>query len=881
MIQEREVVPLKNNNGAAIRRLSSRSIKNNRIRNFFAICAIALTAMLFTAVFSLFASIIQTSQESTMREVGTRAHAGLKSADMQQYGKISADPLVKKSNYNIYIGLAKNIQSRQAEIRFMPFEDALADYFITLQEGRLPQAEDEVIVDTHIMDEQKLPYALGGKVRLAFTFMGEPFDQEFTVCGYYKGDSISHASEVFVSEPFWQKVRKSRTEADFRAWGEEHPEDEGTGLLDVQLFFVNVSRLEEKVRQVIQNAGYEPGTELDYGVNWAYMANRLESVDAFSYVIVGGALAVILLTGYLIIYNIFQISIMGDIRFYGLLKTIGTTKKQLRRLIARQVLLLSAIGIPAGLLLGYAVGILGAPLIGRLSYNNADLDISPEFHPGIFLFGAAFSVVTVYLSCRKPGKIAGSVSPIEAVKYTEADIKSSAKKRKRRSFHPVTMALANLGRSKRKTGVVIATISLSIILLTIVMTGVGSFQIDQFLEARIAGDMMIGGADVFQSAAYKNSLALDETYAEFAEAQPGITSTEEMWLGNGKWLKVDEKGKQGLQRLDQEGKLNREYGMDPLEQDVYGGYFYGYTDGLFRNMKVLEGTLDVGKFQNGDYIILKCFYGNEVLGLADSLYHPGDKVTVKSMTKDSVAQEVKDEAGEVVDITYDHLAEKEYEVMAIVEYPHSMDLGRYSPNGMDAVLPLKEFQDSESQNSFCFAKSYRVREENQKEFEAALKDYTENIDPMMGCASKQQMADEFSGMVNGISVIGITLSGVIAFIGILNFVNAVFTGIISRKREFAMLESIGMTAGQLRGVIVCEGIAYVVIAGMISLFAGSLLAYVVLHALNQVILFFEYQFQILPFLIMFPILLAVAAVTPVLSFWRMRKESVVERIREA
>ena len=107
MIPEQEVFPLKNNNRTAIRRLSSRSLKNNSIRNLFAICAIILTSMLFTAVFSLFSGIIQASEENTMREVGTRAHAGLKNATMQQYEQAAADPSVKKCNYNIFIGFAE------------------------------------------------------------------------------------------------------------------------------------------------------------------------------------------------------------------------------------------------------------------------------------------------------------------------------------------------------------------------------------------------------------------------------------------------------------------------------------------------------------------------------------------------------------------------------------------------------------------------------------------------------------------------------------------------------------------------------------------------------------------------------------------------------
>ena len=113
---------MRNNNGAAIRRLSGRSLKNNRMRNLFAMLAIVLTGVLFTAVFSLVSGIMQVSQEDTMREVGGRFHAGLKEATQEQYEKVITDPLIKDYSYNIFIGRADNIVKRQAELRYLPEE---------------------------------------------------------------------------------------------------------------------------------------------------------------------------------------------------------------------------------------------------------------------------------------------------------------------------------------------------------------------------------------------------------------------------------------------------------------------------------------------------------------------------------------------------------------------------------------------------------------------------------------------------------------------------------------------------------------------------------------------------------------------------------------
>ena len=97
-----------------------------------------------------------------------------------------------------------------------------------------------------------------------------------------------------------------------------------------------------------------------------------------------GVLALILLTGYLIIYNVFQISVAGDIRFYGLLKTIGTTPRQLRRILRNQALLLAAAGIPVGLLLGWLAGCALAPVVVR---NLDSVSVVASANPWIFVGG--------------------------------------------------------------------------------------------------------------------------------------------------------------------------------------------------------------------------------------------------------------------------------------------------------------------------------------------------------------------------------------------------------------------------------------------------------------------------------------------------------------
>ncbi len=122
---------------------------------------------------------------------------------------------------------------------------------------------------------------------------------------------------------------------------------------------------------------------------------------------VAAGLLLILLTGYLIIYNIFRISVIRDIRYYGLLKTVGTTGRQVKRILRRQALWMACMGIPSGMILGFFVGKALVPkLIEQTTYEDGAVAVSAN--PLIFIGAALFSFVTVLISIRKPAKIAAS-----------------------------------------------------------------------------------------------------------------------------------------------------------------------------------------------------------------------------------------------------------------------------------------------------------------------------------------------------------------------------------------------------------------------------------------------------------------------------------------
>lgn len=873
---------MKNNNGKAVRRLSARSLRSNRLRNLFAVAAIALTCMMFTALSSMGIGMMQVTQEQTMREVGTRCHAGLKEATKEQMEKITADPRIIGYNWNILIGFAENIRHRQSEIRCPKDEETLYDSFIELVQGSLPQTADELIADTIVLDELGVGYEIGASVPLTFTFMGRNYEKTFTLSGWYRGDEIAHASQLYVSEAFWEELRAGRSDEDFIAWDQEHPEAQGAGLYSVGLWFQDSNRIEETVQSVIGDAGYEPGEELGYGVNWAYMSNRVSELDISSVALLVTGLMIVLLTGYLIIYNIFQISVVGDIRFYGLLKTIGMTGRQIRRLIRRQALILSAVGIPVGLAAGIIAGKVLLPFSMRFM-SMGGMKIELHFEPLMLVFGTVFSLITVLTGCRKPAKIAGKVSPVEAVRYSEGGVKRRKEKRSTNGAKVWRMALANLGRNRKRTVFVVLSLSLSITMLCVVLTFSDSFRIEMYLGERLIGDIIVGTTG-YTDGVISGDYEIDPKMTETLDAQQGITSRYEMWASTfAKTVALDEETFEEFSRLYEEGVLdaqdeNHAYAIEQVLQNrEIDTDVYAYDTGLLEHLEVLEGTPDFERFEQGGYIMLSPMTGtNQEV----SLYKPGDKVTIRSVTENTQFEEIKDDRGEVIEYRpVGGIEEKEYEVMAIVDAPSCMDKGYHSMCGVEMIFPKSELSASRA-NGYCFAVSYAVEQEALEKFTEVTEHYTKNENLLMGYRSKQKLVQEFSGMKNVVSMLGASMCIVITVIGVLNFVNSIFTGIIARKREFAILCSIGMTGKQLKRMLVLEGVYYVLVSGAAGIVVGSLAAWGILYALNQVILFFSYRYNGWAFVIMLPLFFVIAVGAPVLMYKRIGKESIVERLRD-
>jgi len=162
-----------------------------------------------------------------------------------------------------------------------------------------------------------------------------------------------------------------------------------------------------------------------------------------------------------------------------------------------------------------------------------------------------------------------------------------------------------------------------------------------------------------------------------------------------------------------------------------------------------------------------------------------------------------------------------------------------------------------------------------------LIDYTQNQDPTLNYESKATYAAEFEGFRNMFLMLGGALSFIVGLVGILNFFNAILTGILTRRREFAMLQSIGMTGKQLKTMLVFEGLLYalgsIVLSLLLTVLAGPLLS----RVLEGMFWFYSYRLTVTPILILLPVFVLLGTALPLLSYRGVAKQTIVERLREA
>lgn len=883
---------MKVSNRRCVRHLAWKSLLASRTRNLIAIVAIALTTMLFTSLFTIALSINEGFQQSNFRQVGGFSHGGFKYMTQAQFNELKDDPLISQWGERRYLGMPTETPFNKSHVE-VSFADANEAHWMFCDpvEGSLPQeGTDQAATDTHVLELLGIKPEIGAEFTLTFDVDGHETTQTFTLCGWWEYDEAIVANHVLIPE---SRVNEVLAEVGVDP---DNPDDGMTGRWNLDVMLKSGSRhIEQDLNQILENHGYQSENAgdnyIDTGVNWGYTGARMSDlVDPMTVIAIVAVVLLIIFTGYLIIYNVFQISVAGDIRFYGLLKTIGTTPRQLRRIIRLQALALSAAGIPIGLIIGWFIGGQLTPVI------VAQLDgIVPmtSVSPWIFVIAAAFALLTVLISCRKPGRMAARVSPVEAVRYTEGGSeKTRAKGRKARKVSPFTMAWANLGRSKGKTVVTVLSLSLAVVLLTVTVNFAGGFDMDKYVSNFTASDFIVANAGKFQtSTVFSDEQALPQSAIDAINAQGGITDSGVVYgqtfgaleYVTEDWFRQNKERFYTPEQLDNLIRLT-DRNEDGLLADRI--QLSGMSNFALDHLTVLEGDLSA-LYEPGSRAIA-AVYAEDDYGNADLDSHwarLGDTVTVRYVEE---SEYYDPDTGEVWASLEDvpdganwverpvQYRDVDYTVAALVAVPSALSYRYYGSD--EFILNDQTFvQDSGTDSVMYYA--FDTTDEANAAMESFLADYTENVNPELDYESKATYAGEFESMRSMFLLLGGALSFIVGLVGVLNFFNAILTGIIARQRELAVLQAVGMTGRQLRAMLIWEGLLYALGAAGLALILTLTLGPIAFQAVEGLFWFFTYHLNLTPFLFIIPLFALLGVCIPVLTGHAMAKRTVVERLR--
>ncbi len=877
-------------NRKCIRRLSLKSMQASKIRNLIAILAIALTTILFTSLFTVALSINRSIQEANFRQCGGWSHGTFKYLTEEQYHELKTDPLIKQYGLRRFVGmpLKSPFHKSHVEIGYSDVNQANWMYCNPV-EGRLPkEGTNEAATDTRVLKLLNVEPVLGNEFTLTFDVDGTEITKTFTLSGWWDYDEAIVANHVLIPHSRAQEIY------DQTGIGTGIGKDGMTGSWNLDVMLGSSLHIEQDLIKILSKHGFQEesaskgSNDIPIGVNWGYTGAQLaDKLDPTTAAAIVGLLLIIIFTGYLIIYNIFQISVSNDIRFYGLLKTIGATGRQLRRMIRQQALVLSLLGIPLGLLSGYGIGVKLTPIVQ--SQLNVTQDIVSA-SPTIFIGSALFSLITVLISCRRPGKMAARVSPVEAVRYTEATGTKKAKRSPSSGSSLHYMAWANLSRSRSKTTVTVISLSLAILLLNMTVTFTNGFDLDKYLVDMVS-DFIIADAGHFQTGNLWNGAdALPEDIISATELQPGFEAGGRVY---GEVSAVQEFVTEDYYRTRM-GRWNDiptlDYLVSSMEQNEAGlladrAQLYGMEEYAVDKLHVLQGDLSKLHEPGGRYVAAVYStddYGNPVM--TSHWAKLGDSITLRYIEEyeyyDPGTGEILD-PGNIQDNqpfftrakTYKDV---EYEVVALVSIPRTLSYRYYGDD--EFILNDQTFIKDTGTNSIMYY-ACDVNDENTAVMEEFLSELTTNQMPELDYESKATYAEEFTAFRHMFLMLGAVLSFIIGLVGVLNFLNAILTGIITRRREFAMLQSIGMTGRQLKTMLIYEGLYYALGAVLVSLLLSLASAPLLSGSLGSMFWFVTYRFTIWPVFLVAPIFALLGIILPLTVYRSVSRHSIVERLR--
>lgn len=837
---------LKNNNQPVIKRIAKTNLKSNFRRSITMILAVLLSSFLLFSVFTVGLTYLKMNKLQNIRLNGADFDAVLYGVTEEQQTILNNDENVKQFGILTVAGAVRETETDKIPGVGLLYADAvLWDDMMsptrTFLQGKYPTNENEIMVTEEALKKCGFENKkTGDEITFVYEIKEKRQEKTFQISGIWGGFGI--VDNFFVSKAFCEQegieeLYNSRCDISFeKRWMSE----------EEQQAFIDKMELGKSQRLFYV---YEFGNAAE--IFWG----------------IAGIVVVTCLSAYLLIYNIMYLSVAGNIRYYGLLQTIGMTGKQIRSLIKKQMICIGGIGISLGLFLGFFVSFSLIPVaiesLGMKQEQTGQVQV--VFHPAVFLLTILLTGFSVWYAARKPIRLAESSSPIEALGYRPVSgIRKGHTTKKGNLIR--RMAVEQLTRNKKKTVVTMLSLSASLSVFVCLMILLHTQSAREYVYNFRGLDMVVAN-DTIQNVVVEQ----DEEGKKQLQGVKQILNQEIL----DKIKKTD-----GVSAVFPVSCVSTVIPWEPEVSDVWMREFYetwmdipyendleeyknhpenfasaliGITEEDFRALnQELNTPVDETSFLKGETCIL---YRNGLFDLDEK----------KVIGKNILCGEYENPENT-----------RSFEIVALTDINDYTALLGYPPT----MIVIDKAVSSFAKEPIIF----KVGIQYEKEFDERAEAAVENILRKSPNASdfswesKIRQAEIVEKAQGHMAEIGFGIVAILAVIGIMNYINTSVGNVQSRRKEISIMESVGMSEHQVRKMLVWEGIFYTGGVMLLTLTAGLGITYAIYQSVNY--MGAAFWFPMVPFFIACILLLTVCIAVPLLAYKQMEKSgSLVERIR--
>ena len=922
--------------------LTLKNLKLNRKRTIVTIVGIILATALLSALVTLVSSF-QYSVIEYQKQKGGDFHVKFSNVKMSELSEFKNNRNIESTFETMGMGFAKLDGCKNEDKPYayvMATDEAGFERgCFKLIEGRMAKNEDEIVIPRHLKTNGRIDIKVGDEITLD---VGKRYDSN-TEGVIWENSAYEHEAETLtdivtkhykvvgiMERPGYGMEDYSAAGYTFVTYSDELAAiDNGTkseadttltvysrytqkALRNKDAVTADIIGVDEKLFAKANNSSVEMTAEesdrflkeMENAKYDIYMNGFLISYECVFpidgtfkalFTVATVVALIIILTSVYCIKNSFNISITEKIRQYGMLASVGATRRQIKSSVKTEAAMLGVVGIPVGTMSGILASLILVKVVNALSAGWLNFALS--FHTSLpaLILAVILSIATIYFSATGSARRAAKVTPLEAIRNTKEIKIKSAKLKTPAIIGRIwgiggVISYKNIKRNKKKYRTTVTSI---------VICSVTFIVISYFMSMAFSVVGM-SYASVDYNIGINMSCKKDLDIEKLSELLSGIEGAEDYLVGAGYYFDVDkpeytkEYGEYCGQLYDDSEDVSQEFLITVLNDKSYDKYA---SDAGIKNadtgaILVNKGTFDVYNEKSSKYVKeemeLYKYKAGDTIRCGYNVYE--DAVDDDNAVEGDTESSTEDNSGYVDEETINKGVRKTVDV-TIAGVTDKVPTC-YNGYGNTSLLFMNQkgfeslWADGKSGNELkpgnAIYSAYVVAE-NADEYQDTLeKETAENPEysqiSFYVSNMDKQMRDEKS-LFTLLGVFAYGLIVVIALIGITNIINTLSTGMELRSREFATLRSIGMTDKQFAGMVRLESVFISVKALVIGVPLGILISYLLCVMMNRMddVIIYEPPYKAIILCILVVIMLIYAIMK--LSMTKLRHNNIIETIK--